>query len=659
MGAVLYLIAFLAYGSVSIRLLLPGFRPLRRLWLGSCLGLLEMMWLPALFAFRMNFTLQAHYAALGAGALLTGVCFAVRDRRPARGWDAEETRRLKELLLIAVPLTVLSAWLQYTHVLRPDPNGNLNVGQSTYGDLPMHLSFISGMKNASFPPEYPFYPGTRLSYPFLADSLSTGFLLLGCSLRMATILPAVLMMALCFWGVLELAGRMTGCGKAALLAVLLFFLNGGLGFLYDFDQAGGLEADGTLTVWSRIRAILTGYYQTPTNKPEPDNLRWSNVIADLMVPQRTLLGGWCMVLPCFDLLLSLGRAERIRGNPEAWGDNRKELRLTLLLGIWAGSLPLIHTHSFLALFLVSFGWMTWDLIHRKGERFQVFLRYLLYGVTAAALSLPQLILFTFSQVTGSASFLCFQFNWVNNPGGNGMRDLYLWFYVKNIGLPFVILIFSLFERNRRGRRAFFGALPVILAAELIRFQPNEYDNNKLLYLAWLLCCMPVADWCAGMWRRLKGMRARPVIAAAAAVVFFLSAGLSLWRECVSSYQAFSAQAVEVSNFALEETTEDSVFLTGTQHLNPVSSLAGRRTVCGPDLWLYWHGFDTSERKTDIRRFYEDPEHNLDVLAKYGADYIMVSSYERNDYEADIPALDRNWERVFENGEAVIWRIPEG
>ena len=41
----------------------------------------------------------------------------------------------------------------------------------------------------------------------------------------------------------------------------------------------------------------------------------------------------------------------------------------------------------------------------------------------------------------------FQFNWVNNPRGAGMRDLYGWFYVKNIGLPFLALLLALPERT--------------------------------------------------------------------------------------------------------------------------------------------------------------------------------------------------------------------
>ena len=231
--------------------------------------------------------------------------------------------------------------------------------------------------------------------------------------------------------------------------------------------------------------------------------------------------------------------------------------------------------------------------------------------------------------------------------------------MKNIGLPFIALVLALFERDARNRRLFAGALPIILAAELVRFQPNIYDNNKLLYLAWLLCCMIVVRWCGGLWRRLKGLRARPVIAVCVAVVTFLSAGLTLWRECVSDYQAFGSGAVEVAEWVKENTEDGDVFLTGTQHLNPVSSLAGRTTVCGPDLWLYYHGIDTTERKEDIRAFLEDPYENTEILTKYNVSYIMISSYERSDYDVDTDTLDELYEVVFSNGEATIYRVPEG
>ena len=652
LAAIAYFLCFQALGILSVRWLLPGRRPLDRIWLGMSLGLLEEMWFPALFAFLWQFDKEAHWAALGLGLLTAGICHVGREEGPAKPWDKAETGMLRRMLLFVVPLTILGGYLQYTHVMRIDEFGNWNVGQSTYGDLPMHLSFITGLVGKRFPADYPFYPGQRLSYPFLADSLSSSFYLMGCSLQAATIIPGTFMMLLCYMGVMILGREMTIGKKTVLLAAALFFFNGGLGFLYDFDQAAGFNGSGGLRVLDRIRAIMTGYYKTPTNQPKPNNLRWSNVICDLMIPQRTLLGGWAMGIPCFYLLETVFRLGGREKGPVFRG--------TLLLGIWAGLLPLIHTHTFLALALSSLGVMGYDLIHGKGQRKEIFLRYLLYGGIAAALSVPQLFAFTFRQTFqeggNSSGFLAFQFNWVNNPGGEGMRDFYLWFYVKNIGLPFLMLLMAAFDRDPKQRRLFSGMILIVLAAELIRFQPNEYDNNKLLYLAWMMGCMIVSNWCAKVWRMLKGLPGRRVMAAGAAAVIFLSPGLTIARECVSDYQAFSASAVEAGEYVREHTEEDAVFLTGTQHLNPVLSIAGRTVVCGPDLWLYWHGFNTSERKTDLLRFYEDPTGNLDVIEKYGADYVYVSSYERSSYEVDEAALAEMFETVFENSEATVYRL---
>ncbi len=654
MIAFLYLAAYLFCGLAIVRFLLPRKSVLTRVWLGASLGLLLMMWLPALMAFVVKFSVAGHLLALIPLAGITIGMYFLRDKSPVKAWDAEESRLGIHMLIVVLPLTILSAWLQYTHNVRVMADGSWWVGQSTYGDLAMHMAFVTSLKNAAFPPDYSLFPGMQLSYPFLMDSLSTSFYLFGWPIQAALAVPGTLMMTLCYMGVICLAREMTAGKKTVILAALLFFLNGGLGFLYDFDMAGGLEHDGTLTLWSRIETILNGYYLTPTNQPTPNNLRWSNVIADMMLPQRTLLGGWCMVIPCFYLLWTTFREKEM------------PMRPVVLLGVWGGALPLIHTHSFVALALCSAGLMAYDMLHCK-DRLDRLKWYVLYGGIACVLSVPQLFGFTFNQVFqegmegASNSFIQPWFNWVNSDNGrfSGMIDGYGWFYVKNIGLPFIILVLALFEKNSKWRRIFAGALPIILAGEFIRFQPNIYDNNKLLYLAWLLCCMIVADWCAMLWRRLKGMRARPVIAALAAVTFFLSAGLTLWREAVSEYQAFSAQAVELGEYARDNTEEDATFLTGVHHLNPVASIAGRDIVCGPDLWLYYHGLDTMERKVDIANFYADPAGYCNVLEKYGVDYILVSSYERYDYTVNLTGLDLVADKVFSNREGAIYKVREG
>jgi uncharacterized membrane protein len=105
-----------------------------------------------------------------------------------------------------------------------------------------------------------------------------------------------------------------------------------------------------------------------------------------------------------------------------------------------------------------------------------------------------------------------------------------------------------------------------------------------------------------------------------------------------------------------------VFVTGNQHLNPVSSLAGRTILCSSDSYLYYHGFDTTSRRYEIAAFYEDPAANLWLLTRYDVDYIYISSYERNAnwFTLNEPALEGLFPLVYESEgrEHRIFQVPE-
>lgn len=643
---------YIAGGLLAVRWLLPGQPKLYRLWLGTALGLFLLMWLPALTAFLLTFSVAGHLAALAPLGLLTWGAWALGDKKRApAAWGEEDTRALHLLLFTALPLTLLGGYLQYTHNLRVQ-EGALYVGQSTYGDLSLHTGIITSLRGARFPAEYSILPGARLSYPFLADSLSTTCMLFGFSLQAALWVPGTLIMALTFSGFLLLALSMAGARRVAVLAFFLVFINGGLGFVYPLDMLGqslgnpGSNALQGGTWLQRLTTILQGWYQTPANHAEfaRYNLRWSNLIADMLIPQRTFLGGWTLLMPCLYLL---------------WAGLKQDagIRAMALLGVLAGGLPLIHTHSFLALGLCSLGWMACHLLKKGSLK-----PWLVYGGIAVVLALPQLLAFTFQQATGSGHFLRFQFNWVNNPGGRGLRDGYLWFWLKNVGLPFVLLVFSLFEKNKKHRFIYAGAFTIFLVAELVLFQPNEYDNNKLFYVWYALCAVPVSAYAFSLWDRLKGLKARPLMGAMVCGALFLSGGLSIAREAASNLQAYSPQAVQAARYAEESTPARSLFLASpSDHLNPIPAISGRRIVCGPDLWLYYHGFDTQERKQDIAQFYQDPRGNPDVLHKYGVDYILLGPAERREYGAQPQALDALFEKVYQDdqGDYIIYQVPPG
>ena len=250
------------------------------------------------------------------------------------------------------------------------------------------------------------------------------------------------------------------------------------------------------------------------------------------------------------------------------------------------------------------------------------------------------------------------FNWVNNLGGAGLQDGYLWFYLKNIGLPLLLVIFSLFEKNPWYKRLLLGALLIWLPAEFIRFQPNPYANNKLFYAAWALMAIPAADYSAGLHARLRALPARPLMAALAAVMMFLTGALALLRETVSDYAMFSREDVALAQYVKENLPRSSRVVTGFQHINPVSSLAGREIVAGPDLWLYYHGFDTKERQAALRAFYQDPAAHREVPARYGAGYVLLGPQERA-LGGSRQALDALFEPVYDAGGYILYQVPEG
>lgn len=701
--SILYLLLFLAGGVWIARMLMPGRRPLVRLYIGLSLGVLLLMWLPVLWAYGVRFSYLAHWLAAGTLLLLCGLSWLLRDKTPAKPMTGKDERLALDLMWMVVPLAILSGFLQYTHSIRPMPDGSYYVGQSTYGDLSLHLAVTTSIVNAKFPLENSLMLGATMAYPYLADSIATSMMMLGQSLPTAMAFTGTLMMTLVFMGYGLLVSQLCRKRGARFLTFFLLFLNGGLGFFYTLS--GRVENGYVSTVWDNLYNVMNGYYQTPTNQPDPNNLRWVNIICDMLIPQRGILGGWTMLMPCLNLLL-----------PPLCRKERHSFREMLLLGVMAGGMPLLHTHSFLALALTSAGACLYCVITAarddvyalpvegivspdaedasqaspiaetpqpapflpfagriKSPALRAFLPWLVFGATTAVFSLPQLINFTFVQATNSNHFLRFQFNWCNNRGNRGLVDPYLWFYIKNIGLPYLLILFALLKRKpkeaktlpddiRQNRLIASGAFLIYLIAELIIFQPNEYDNNKLLYVWFLLCLPMAADYAMEIYERLKGLGGRRLIAAVFLITCFLSAGLTVARECKSGYQAYSAKDVAVGEYVKENTPEHSVFITGNQHLNPVSSLAGRTILCSSDSYLYYHGFDTSSRRKEIAAFYENPAENLWLLSQYGVDYIYVSSYERsaNWFQLNETALEGLFPVVYESygAEHRIFQVPE-
>ena len=625
--SILYVLAFTACGFAVADCVFSTDRLLRRIWLGLAFSLAMMLWFPALFAFVLGFRLAAQLLGLAA-AVAVGVVFYLRGRGKACSYRFEVAEEAPVLAVI-LALFFLCCILTDTHTIKPQSDGALYVGQSTYGDLCMHLGFISSIAvQGTFPPMYSICPDKLVGYPFLSESFGSTFVVLGTSLRFATMLTALYAFLIVLLGVYFFFEVWLKTRGKAVFAMLLFFIGGGFGFAYFFDL---LKNDP-----GNLSRFLTAFYETPTNLVHY-GMRWVNPIADMMVPQRALLFGWAFLFPCLFLLYRAAM--------------QKETKLFIPLGILAGCMPLVHTHSFLALGIVSGFLFLRSLLLREDRR--MLRGYLCYLGAALLLAGPQLLIFTFPQSTGS---LTLHFNWANE------ADNYFWFYIKNFGLLALLLPTSVLCAKKEDRAFFYSVIPIWLIAEFIQFQPNPYDNNKLLFVCFAFTCGVVGSWLIDVYRRLMhsdalhraGIRVLAVITCAA---LFTSGVMTLMREIVSEYQVIGADEVAAAEYVKKNAAPDATFLTNNNHNNCIAALTGRNIVCGSGAYLFYHGIDYSEREYSLPLLYELPSLYFDTLSeKYAIDYVLVGAYERANYAVDEAYFAERFPVFYQNDTLVIYTV---
>ncbi len=629
MAGVLILLGYLVSGLLLAEGAFARRNCVIRAWLGCTAGFVMMMWLPTLFAFAMDFTRAANLCALGA-AFGIGVAGFVVGKFCPKSPVQDKMPPLKAVLLLTIPLTILFAYLQYTHYFR-EAGGALHVGQSTYGDICMHSAIATSLQNAAFPPQYSILPDARLGYPFLMDAMSATMLLFGTPLSLSMTIPGTLMGALAFVGFVLLAYKLTGSVRASAVAFFLLFLNGGLGFLYAFDMA--VEDP------SAVVDIFTGYYLAPANMPDL-NLRWVNIVCDMLLPQRTFLAGFTVLLPALWLLADAIK-RRETGKRGEW----------VALGVLAGAMPMIHTHSFLSLGLITIGAMAYILVREK--KWGNMGGFILYGAIAVVMALPQLIIWTFPQ-TGSSGALGIVPGWVNNTGA-ALRDETIWFWVKNMGPVFLLLVPAAISAKGSGRALCVGAGLAFAVANFVQFQSLLYDNNKIMYAAYVLICPFAGAYLVKIYDKLREIPGRNWLAACFLFVSLISGALSIAREVVSDYQIFSADEAAAAQFLREETPNHATILSGRQHNNFSSVLAGKNVVCGPDNFLWTHGLDYSARADAVRQMYERPDESTNLFSEYAVEYIVVSGYEYGQFDLDESWFAENCHLAYENGSVRIYQ----
>ena len=643
--------------------------------------------------------------ALGGPALTLGgaVALSLLTVNPRATWHASWVES-RDRWAQRTPWFAISAFVGgagvivaiFAHTVFSD-SGGLEAGYPTvWADWSQHLttaaSFASG---GNIPPVNPLFSGTTLLYPFLPDFHAATLMTLGLAPGLALAIPGgVLVMVI---GLLVVAlGRRLGLGiGAGVVAVLICFIGGGLGFIGLFSDAcmshGFTASQCTLQYvvthpgtgvsivgWTlhdlpgSIVAQHRAYDGLPSdNGPPPlPDMQWYTPLMAWWLPQRTLLFGFAAAISVLLLVFAGASSHGPSWEPFA------------LAGVLIGLLPIVHVQTLIALSILLFV-LLWRRRRREWLAL-VGIAVLLGGFRLAQLGLSQ----HGASVTpyGTNVYPWLEPGWMANAGtvanpsgrlplsiGNvftgaiqavAMLSTPQWwgFWFANLGIAVPLLAvvaiaavarLTGLQAGRVMTAAFpvpllelaLGALIIFAACNLVVFQSWNWDNTKLLVYWYLVIALLIGalatHWWKRVWPRVAALvLVAPVLLTGALVVLRLLPWTPPEDAITGPYTIATAQEQQLASTIDRVTPKGAVFLTFGRPNDPVLAVAGRIGVMGYGGWLWSYGISFETRYEDVQTMYNGCAADaatcpvFSLLRKYGISYVEV-----DDRLADPGAID--------------------
>ncbi|MDQ3749348.1 MAG: hypothetical protein M3367_10115, partial [Acidobacteriota bacterium] len=511
--------------------------------------------------------------------------------------------------------------------------------------LPFHLGAIFSFTDGqNFPPENPSYAFAKFSYPFMADLVTASLVALSAKVREALLVQNVFL-AFSLLVILErFTFKLTGSRLAGKIAPVLLFFSGGLGFLWFFKD-----------FWQQTQGFFDFIRNLQHDYTTGDNFRWGNSLITLFVTQRSLLLGMPLTIIVLQKLWEVFNRDKGQGTRDELNyktDTRPSSLATrhcFFVGLLAGTLPLIHVHSLVVLFVVSA-----FLFFFRADRWR---EWIAFGAGVSVLAVPELIW----AMTGSATRLTEFVGW--NFGWDLRGENFIWFWLKNLGIFIPILIFGIYltfnaktqrrkdakeEReknkseiynlkskieqsqiaNRKSQILFYIPFALcFVVANLVKLAPWEWDNIKVL-IYWFVGSLPFAAFClAWLWNKDRTFK---IIAVGCLVALTFSGALDVWRVASKqiNYKVFDKDAVAVSEQIKQKTVPNALFLNAPTY-NSAVALSGRRSLMRYIGHLSSYGIDYQERETEVKKIYSgDPAAEI-ILKKYDIEYVLISPEEKS------------------------------
>jgi len=643
--SLLYFIGSLLSGFILIKQI-AQFNRLFRLLVGPGFGLIFTTLVNLLIGLLIGFSVLSIILALAITVTVAGFAF-LRNRVVSPRKSKIGLKTYLQLLpyhfsshwplvIILIIIGVISGYVFFFKVLTPAPSGLLTGGGGLYADTAMHAAFTSALVEQGLPPTNPLFAGKLLVYPFLVNFFSASLVKLGMNLRFAFILPQLVYLvgfitlfyavgikiiqtrhaefisassklqtpSRIHFGILKQSMKQVqgmvqydkeqtrNANWTIFFALLIFFFGWGLGWTQFVIQ--GVQT-GDWKIAKEYTNNLPGY-------------QMHNVLTGIIYPARSLLPGLLIGLLILYLLFEMSSTKSV---------NKYQI---VTIAITLATLPLWHTHTFLFMFVAVGVWLLFDPA-LAGENFSISnffkvtsLRQLadrrvkmiavIFSLTAL-LFIP--IFLYFKQQVSTTTFFKLIPGWTKD----GQSNLLL-FWLRNTGLVIPLAAFGFWKLQRNIRIWFVPSILMFVIANLVQFQPWDWDNIKLFSWVFLFFAL-LAGY--GLTKLTSGIYSSSVVEKfpvifrkivliifAVPILFSLTASgfLSIALNLAQEYTIYDKNGIAVAEWIKEHTAPSDVFLIDPWPNHPVSGLSGRSVYIGYPGQLWVHGLDYYKREQQVK-----------------------------------------------------------
>lgn len=549
---------------------------------GSALGIIVFTQLVIFLSFIFNFSPVSIFLSLFILSFVS--VFGIKKQT----LHSEKLTIPKVYLFVSLVFLLLISVILISQTLYQTPDGLVTGGGGMFGDTSLHSAYTSRIGLGEFPPQNPLFAGTILVYPYANDLFSAVLRNFGMNFNLAFSIPQVIFTASFLFLFYKLATKFTS-ELGAVFALLILFLGWGFGWVYflrDTSNLGG--AFGT---------IATDY--TDNSKY---NLFFHNILTGLILPERSFLPGLVIGLLIFLCFFE-------------YFDNRSFKNL-LLAAILLGILPFWHTHTFIYFAIFSAIILTVVFINQKFKSLKFILAFVSIYVL---LALPFFYLFFNNH--SAQNFIRFTLGWKNAD-----ENIFL-FWFKNSFLILPLAVAGFLTIEKKYWKFFIPAFLIFIVANVVIFQPWDWDNIKLLSWSFLFFSVLGGHFLKLIYKKGSAFR---ILLVTILMFSTLSGLLSLKFQLSSKYVAFDRSDLDLSSWIVKNTDENAVFISDPIPNNPISSLAGRMLYMGYPGHLWVHGIDYFQRE-EVNKSVLGGDITSTSLTEVPVSYIVLTSSDSGFY----------------------------